>query len=187
MTRIALVFFVLLAACGERIVYVYPDGSTPEGDAGTPADRDGAVLPGDDAGEPVDAWRPPVGTCEPDRVTGEVGHTDCRPTPATPICDAIAERCVDLPMDYCGACETDDQCANFDLQARCVFIPGDAEFNNDSACLAPCESDTDCAFLAGTPGWTSTNAHCFALPQGSFCVPDNAGIPHCRGAGGVRI
>lgn len=179
---------VLVAGCGgDRIVYLYPDGAMPTddggvSDAGAPTDD---AAPDEDAGD-VDAWRPPAGTCEPDRTLGAVGHTDCRPYPSTPVCDAISEVCSPLPEDFCGACRTDDDCGNFDLAARCVFIPGDAEFNNDSACLSPCESDADCDFLRGvSPEWAVVG--CFALDGGSFCAPDHAGVPHCRDGSGDRI
>jgi len=177
MTRIALTLALLtLACCGERIVYVYPDTSAedagPTADAGAPQ-RDAEVAP--DA-EGVDA---PRGTCEPDRTPGTVSHSDCRSVSGRTICDAVSEQCVSEPVDFCGACASNADCANFDLTARCTFIEGGGRSNNDSACLSPCTVAADCDFLRRD--WI--NVACMPLGAGSFCLPD---FGHCRDHSGSR-
>lgn len=173
----------LAVGCGETtVVYVYPDAGSPEplGDAAVPADGS-EVLPDApdaseglvDAGQP-DAQRPAEGTCNPDRVDGTVSHVDCRGLGETPVCDAIMNRCETLPEAACDACETDAQCREgVSLRADCVFIAGDAAFNNDMACLTPCDSQADC-------DWLGAPYRCMPLPRGSYCVPDWGGTPHCR-------
>jgi hypothetical protein len=179
MTRITLAL-VLLAGCGTGPL-MPDDGAMPPADA-----RESDAEVPDDASEPqADAWRPAPGTCEPDRAPDTITHTDCRSVRDRPICDAISERCVELPDDYCGACRNDADCAAFDLHARCAFLPGDAPSNNDSACLAPCAGDADCDFLREDPAWASVR--CYALPAGSFCVPSTIVSPHCRDGSGNRI
>lgn len=180
MQRIALLALVLLSACGERIVYVYPDGSEPPADA--------SVLPGDDASTPddasppVDAWRPPAGACDPSREEGAISSADCRRYASTPVCDSGLDddplgTCAALPTMYCSPCETDAQCASgVDLRSECVFIPHPFSHLNDQACLSPCVSDADCAFLNDSGIWLPT-ARCTVLPRGSYCtVPFSDGV-----------
>lgn len=188
MKNIATVLGLLaMVGCGTQVVYVYPDSGTPLVDAQGDAGASDSAEARPDAGEvATDAWRPAAGACEPDRVPGQVGHTDCRSLTARPICDAISDECVGMPADFCGACANDAQCGNFDLNARCVFIAGDVPSNNDSACLSPCESDADCDFLRTiSPAWAT--AGCFQIGGGSYCAPNNGGIAHCRDASGQRL
>lgn len=179
MNRIALALFVLLAACGERVVYVYPDGSVP---------TDAPTLPGDDAGAldapdaTGDAPTLPAGVCDPSRAEGSISSADCRRYASTPVCDAGLDddalgTCAPLPTMYCGACETDAQCADgVDLRSHCVFIPHAFPHLNDQACLSPCSTDADCAFLNDTGIWLAT-ARCTDLPRGRYCtVPFSDGV-----------
>jgi hypothetical protein len=184
MQRIALVL-VLLAGCGTVPPALGGDGGVSPAD-GFVSDggADAEVL--DDASEPsADTWRPAPGSCNPDRMPDAISHSDCRSLRDRPICDAISERCVGLPNDYCGACRNDADCAAFDHNARCVFLPGDGPVNNDSACLIPCSDNLDCEFLRDDPLWSAVQ--CYVLPAGAFCVPYTVVSPHCRNSSGDRI
>lgn len=190
-----LMLFVLVSACAESTTASTPDAALPvdaafSDDAQEPASDAGQ---GEDAGEPVegdsgppaDAWTPAPGTCSPDRVEGSISHNDCRRYADRPICDAITEQCTREPDALCGACETDAQCMEgVDLQARCVYMPGDSPTNDDSACLVPCGGDGDCSWIQAAYGWTAYG-RCFDFPQGSFCAPDWGGRTHCRNPDGA--
>jgi hypothetical protein len=186
------------SGCGERVVYVYPDGPNPTADAGPPT-GDGAVLPDVDAAEPpVDAPALPAGTCLPHRTDIEVSSADCHRYAATPVCDGLAadpvtglSTCAPEPTGYCGACETDDQChTGVDLRSECVLIPYRGEVagtpfdRTDQACLSPCATDDDCAFLP-RPEWSGVR--CLPLPRGTYCVvPFTDGTPTCSDFSGGR-
>lgn len=171
--------FALLGGCNERIVYVYADGSSPP-----PADASGLDSGTDDGGgaSETDAWTPPPGACEPNRSAGAISSADCRRYVDRPVCDSGLDddplgACVALPTMYCAPCETDAQCADgVDLRAECVFIPHVNEHLNDQACLSPCTSDDDCAFLNTTGIWLPP-ARCASLPRGTYCtVPFSDGV-----------
>jgi len=99
-----------------------------------------------------------------------VSSSDCRRYPGHPVCDGWTDTCVGLPEHFCAACETDEQCQlGVDVRAECVFLPyapGDNVYN-DQACLSPCATDGDCAFLP-LPEWFGVR--CMTLPRGSYCV-----------------
>lgn len=164
---------VLLAAnllgC-ERIVYVYQDAP------GADAPMSDAELTADAGSDTPDE----AGVCDPDRTPGTISHADCRGL-ATPVCDAITERCVRPPVALCGACETDAQCRAVDVRARCVYMPGDAPSNADSVCLVPCSlAGADCSWVGPTYSWNTT-ATCQPLAGDSYCAPTWTSVgPHCR-------
>lgn len=189
MRNIGIVIFVLAVGCGDPGIAGVPDadGAMPMGDAGLEGD---ALTPPGDAGGQLedagaDAQLPEPGACEPDRTDDAISHNDCRRYAARPICDALSEACVALPSALCGACETDAQCAAVDIHSRCVFMPGDIPANNDSACLSPCSSDSDCGWITDAYGWTA-QARCFDFPAGRFCSPDWGGRTHCRNPDSTR-
>jgi hypothetical protein len=188
MTRIIATLFVLtLAACsGERIVYVYPDAGPviPGADAG-PSVGDGSSPLPDGPVVDVDAHEPAPGECYPDRFEGEVSSADCHRYASTPVCDGTTSTCTALPRHYCGACETDAQCAaGVDIRADCVFLPRPAPYPSDQACLSPCDVDADCAFLP-QPEWTGVQ--CVTLERGRYCVvPFSTGEPTCSDFMGGR-
>lgn len=177
---IALAVFLVLG-CTERVVYVYADAATPPGDAAAGSDGPTHV---EDASEAVDA-NVAAGACMPHRAPGAISQMECLRDDVRPICDALSERCVEPPTELCGACTTDEQCRGVDLYARCAFIPGDVQDNDDQACLVPCAGHNDCAWLREMPGWTT--ALCHDLPSGSFCLPDYGGVGMCRDGSGLRL
>lgn len=188
----ALIASWLLAACEERIVYVYPDGSAPAPADASPAADSGTVR--DDASAPpADAWTPPPGACMPHRTADAISHADCRRYADRPVCDPGLDddplgTCVVPPTMYCAPCESDAQCAGgVDLRAECVFIPHPTrEVLNDQACLSPCESDVDCAFLNDSGIWLWT-ARCTDLPRGRYCTaPFSDGTGTCSDFMGGR-
>jgi hypothetical protein len=183
---IALVF--VLSACGAVVENdaAVDAGERPLDDA---AAADAGELPFPDAGRDTgtsieaDAGEPERYACDPHRTPGVVSHNDCRRYPDRPICDAISQRCVPLPVALCGACETDEQCRNVDLRARCVFMPSGTIRGEDSACLVPC--DDGCDWIQPAYGW-SAYAQCFGFAPGAFCSPDWGGNTHCRNADSTR-
>lgn len=191
MTTKALPFIALmLLACGapsDLNGCTIPDAGVdpdPYADAGEPPMLDdGGVLEADAAGE-EDAGELPPYACDPFRTPGVISHNDCRRYPDRPICDAISERCVPPPAALCGACETDEQCRDVDLRARCVYKPGESDGRgSDSVCLVPC--DEGCGWVGDAYEW-SANAQCFTFPSGEFCSPDWGGRTHCRNPDGTR-
>ncbi len=160
-----------LLGCNERIVYVYPDGSSPP-----PADATVLDSGTEDGGtSETDAWTPPAGVCDPSREVGSISSADCRRYVDRPVCDSGLDddplgACVASPTMYCSPCETDTQCADgVDLRSECVFIPHVFPHLNDQACLSPCTGDADCAFLNDTGIWLPM-ARCTALPRGMYCT-----------------
>lgn len=191
MTKFILIFALVLAGCGERIVYVYPDGGNPEADADA---QDSAQSPdaGEDGGSPAldggDALDAPMGACNPDRTPGTISQNDCAVFPTRPVCDAITNACVPVPAAYCGACGSDAQCQAFDLNARCIFLDGDVPSNDDQACLAPCAAGADpCGYLGEGGYLWSYRFQCVSFSRGNFCVPMTAMLPMCRTASSTRV
>jgi hypothetical protein len=181
----ALVLSFLATAC-DRVAYVYADGGpVPTTDAGPMPLADGAVTP--DAGADVEV--PPDGVCLPTREPGAVSSADCHRYTETPVCDGTTSACVEAPSHLCAACETDAQCrTSVDIRSECVFLPREEPYPSDQACLSPCETDDDCAWLP-RPEWDGVR--CTALPRGSYCVvsfgdPFNPGEPTCSDFHGGR-